>query len=101
MKDEEPVRRLVNMYSKLSNTTIEDGAQLSNIMEGFRKVTTEGRRKMTEASAAFSREGEVPWMLRETDVNKLAFRWITQTLKHAFIKDDLNKLNTYLFNFNF
>lgn len=50
---------------------------------------TAGTRSFSKAAATYRRTAEeVPLLFRETDVNRLAVRWASTTLKHAYLRNE-------------
>jgi hypothetical protein len=48
-----------------------------------------GTRSFSKAAATYRRTAEeVPLLFRETDVNRLAVRWASTTLKHAYLRNE-------------
>jgi len=72
---------------------------LSDIAAAYKDVVSGKplkREPVSDASAAFQRTmEEVPELLRETDVGKLASRWMLGTFKHAYMRDGLLKLQRF------
>lgn len=53
---------------------------------------TAGTRVYSKAAATYRRAAEdVPLLLRETDTNKLAVRWASTTLKHAYMRNEFSE----------
>lgn len=74
-------------------------ASLTDVAAAYRDVVSGKplkREPVSDASAAFQRTmEEVPELLRETDVGKLASRWMLGTFKHAYMRDGLLKLQRF------
>lgn len=72
---------------------------LQDVASAFRDVVSGRplkREPVSDASAAFQRTmEEVPELIRETDVSKLASRWMLGTFKHAYMRDGLAKLQRF------
>lgn len=72
---------------------------LTDVAAAYRDVVSGKplkREPVSDASAAFQRTmEEVPELLRETDVGKLASRWMLGTFKHAYMRDGLLKLQRF------
>jgi hypothetical protein len=74
-------------------------ASLADVASAYRDVVSGRplkREPVSDASAAFQRTmEEVPELIRETDVSKLASRWMLGTFKHAYMRDGLAKLQRF------
>lgn len=61
--------------------------ELTNTSGGFPRVET-------QANSALERRGDIPMFLRETNLYKLADRWVNNTFRHIYLRNDLEKLRS-------
>lgn len=50
------------------------------------------RTMMTKAAATYARDGGVPQLIREMDAAKVYQRWVTNTLRHKYLRSSLEEL---------
>jgi hypothetical protein len=74
------------------DVTFKNGRQLNNALKDVAH-SREGYSKLqSSASAAMAREGEIPELLRETNLFKLMDTWSRGTVRHLFMRDDIRQM---------
>ena len=88
LREDANYRSLKESLEYLNGTKITSPEEMNQILAKQINPRTSGIRDVSSAAATFRREvEEVPALIREVDVNKLAARWASNTLKHAFLRD--------------
>ena len=81
-------RRLKDSLEYLNGGAIQDADTMRQVLARQINPRTAGIRDTSNAAAVYRRSvEEVPEMIRETNVTKLAARWASNTFKHAFMRD--------------
>jgi hypothetical protein len=74
------------------DVTFKNGRQIYNALSEVAH-SREGYSKLqSSASAAMAREGEIPELLRETNLFKLMDSWSRGTVRHLFMRDDIRQM---------
>lgn len=88
------VKDLLDGMHVFDAKAIKSGADLSAAFKDT-FLSKEGRIRMaTMAKAALAREGEVPMWMRETNLYRLADRWASNTLRHLYLRNPMDKLSS-------
>src|SRR3990167_5198786 len=77
----------------LSGTRPSTGLEVRRAIKGILLPDTQKVQHGFEASALFKREGTIPELLRETDVDKAAMRYLNSNLKSVYLEDSFKNLN--------
>lgn len=78
--DAKPVKSGPDLSARLKDTFFSSG----------------GRARLdSEARAALERTGNIPEFMREKNLYRLANKWSTNTLRHLYLRDNMNKLGSY------
>lgn len=87
LRDDAIYRGLKDALEYLEGGKIRKADDLTTMLARQMNPRTSGAKSISTASATYRRSVEqVPEMIRETDVNKLAARWSSGTFKHAFLR---------------
>jgi hypothetical protein len=89
-----PMQELLGGLKVFDAKAINSGAELSaRLKDTFNSRS--GRLKLeSSARAALERQGSIPEWMRETNLYKLADRWSTNTLKHLYLRRELDALRS-------
>jgi hypothetical protein len=71
-------------------------ADVDKALKGMLTAAGAKQRKGFEAAALFRRDGAVPEMLREVDVEKAAIRYLNSNLKAIYLEDAFRNMNTQI-----
>lgn len=87
LREDTTYRRLKDSLEYLEGGAITKPEDLTAMLARQINPRTSGVKSVSTASATYRRSvEEVPELIRETDVNKLAARWASNTFKHAFLR---------------
>jgi hypothetical protein len=90
----DPVRELTQAVEVLTGTAPDTGAKLLTALREMTE-TGEGRARIQSmARSTLERTGKLPDWMREKNLYKLADRWASQTLKHVYLRESLDKLRS-------
>lgn len=88
LREDVKYRSLKDSLEYLSGQKITSPEDMNQILARQANPRTAGIRDVSRAAATYRREvEEVPALIRETDVTKLAARWASNTFKHAFLRE--------------
>ena len=93
IKENPLVKQLTESMQYLSGQQITNGTELQESMLKALNLNTSQSFLKTKASAAFERVSEeVPELIRETNIQSLTQRWLTNTLRHGYIREPLAEM---------
>jgi len=87
LRESDLYRKVKDALEYLEGGKITKPSDMTAMLAGQINPRTSGVKSVSTASATYRRMvEEVPELIRETDVNKLAARWASNTFKHAFLR---------------
>ena len=89
LRDSSLYRELKDGLDYLNGEVIGTPERMQEFLAQQMNPRTAGTRSYSKAAATYRRTAEeVPMLFRETDVNRLAVRWASTTLKHAYLRNE-------------
>lgn len=88
-----PVKDLVDTVTLFDNKPVNTATELDNRLEMLLHSKSGNIRMETEANAALQRAGTIPEFMLDKNVYRVIRKYTDNTLKHLYLRGDINKLN--------